>query len=583
MVISVAVCARADFGSLSLCLKALEAEGVQPLIVNAPRGHGLARARNEALAASDADVLAFVDDDVAVCPGWLDALEHAWRAAPEHRGCIGGPIAARFIGPRPAWLTDAMMGVLGVAAGRTFHGGNVSFRTDALRGIEGFWPARGRPELHDWFSEEHHAQHELAAAGWSSAQEPRAVAERLVETAHLTRRQLLERRMRYGARSALIGESRPRLAAARGLASSTVGTALAAMQGDDVRATDRAARAAHNAGALLAPIIAHADLQPTAAQTPFRHSVAPPQPRWSRWRRGFASGPIVLMYHRVDDSADGAGVTPAGFASHMEVVASEATPTPLEAIVSGDAPDDAVAITFDDGYAQTMRNVLPALEAADVPATLFVSTGHVSAQRGFWWDEVRRLLRCAADRPLRLTIDGETRAWARAGAAASHLAAWLQPKAPETIDQAMAELRAWAGQPPTLPDAERPLTLDELRALSASPLIDIGAHTRTHPNLRHVDPSRRLDELAACREDLAEWLNIDPPRGLAYPFGVPGADVDLATRRAAEEAGFGYAALSVTGTVTSGTDRYALPRVAAQDTDALASMLRRGARSGAQS
>jgi peptidoglycan/xylan/chitin deacetylase (PgdA/CDA1 family) len=257
----------------------------------------------------------------------------------------------------------------------------------------------------------------------------------------------------------------------------------------------------------------------------------------------------------------------------MEVLASQGTPTPLEVIVSGDAPPDAVAVTFDDGYAETMRNVLPALEATDVPATLFVSTGHVSQQRGFWWDELLRLLRSAADRPLRLTIDGEKRAWARGGAAASHLVAWLQPKAPEVIDQAMSELRVWAGRPPELLEAERPLTVDELRALSASPLIDVGAHTRTHANLRCVDPARRLDELAGCREDLALWLNR-LPRGLAYPFGVLGADVDPATRTAAENAGFVYAALSGGGAVTSWTDRYALPRVVVQDAGALASMLR---------
>jgi peptidoglycan/xylan/chitin deacetylase (PgdA/CDA1 family) len=578
MVITVAVCARSDFRSLSLCLRALEAEGVEPLLVNAPPGQGLAQARNEALAASYADVLAFVDDDVAVCRGWLDALHDAWSLAPENRGCIGGPIGARFIGPRPPWLTDATLGVLGVTGGgRTFHGGNVSFRADALRGIGGFWPARGRPELHDWFSEEHYAQHELAAAGWSAAREPRAPVERLVDTAHFSRRQLLARRMRYGARSALIGERRPRPVAARALALSTVGTALAALAGDGARATERAARASENAGVLLAPLIAHGDLQPTAAETPFRHSVAPPQPRWSRPPlRGTARGPIVLLYHRVDGDP-GAGSTPANFRSQMEVLSRHGTPTPLEVIVSGDAPADAVAVTFDDGYAETMRNVLPALEATDVPATLFVSTGHVSHQRGFWWDELLRLLRSVADQPLRLTIDGEKRAWARGGAAAPHVVAWLQPKAPEVIDQAMDELRGWAGQPPELTDAERPLTVDELRGLSASPLIDVGAHTRTHANLRCVDPARRFDELKGCREDLAQWLNC-PPRGLAYPFGVLGADVDPATRAAAEDAGFVYAALSGGGAVRSRTDRYALPRMVVQDAAALASMMPNAAR-----
>ena len=83
-----------------------------------------------------------------------------------------------------------------------------------------------------------------------------------------------------------------------------------------------------------------------------------------------------------------------------------------------------------------MRRALPMLTRAGVPATVFVSTGHVAGQRGFWWDEVSRLLRHGRDRPLRLTVDGDVRSWARAGRAERHVVAWLQPKAPEVIDRA---------------------------------------------------------------------------------------------------------------------------------------------------
>jgi peptidoglycan/xylan/chitin deacetylase (PgdA/CDA1 family) len=580
MGVAVAVCARAGSGSLDACVDALRADGVEPIVVPVPRGRGLAQARNEALARTEAEVLAFVEDDIAVLPGWHRALATAWAAAPGDRGCIGGPIGVRFVTPRPAWLSDGLLGVLGVTSGgRTFHGGNVSFRADALRGIGGFWPARGRPELHDWFSEEHHAQHELAAAGWTAAAEPAAVVERIVDPARLTRRQLLERRARYGARSALIGERRPLPVAARALASSAAGAAVAALRRDEVLVAERAARAVENAGALLAPIVARRDLQPAATRTPFRHSIAPPAPpvwRARTLRRG--SGPIVLAYHRVDDSP-GASVSPAHFAAQIEAVRSRYTPAPLEWIVTGQAPPDAVAVTFDDGYAETMRNALPTLAAANVPATLFVATGHVGDQRGFWWDEVARLLRATPGRPLRLTIEGQTRAWADASSAERHLVGWLQPKAPEVVAQAVAELRAWAGDAPELPADERPLSVDELRELSASGLIEVGAHTRTHPNLRWTAPTRRIEELAGSRDDLARWLHIDPPTGLAYPFGVPGADVDPATRAAAAQAGFRYAVLTAPGRVTARTDRFALPRVAPRDAgvDALLAQMSRAA------
>jgi peptidoglycan/xylan/chitin deacetylase (PgdA/CDA1 family) len=566
--IAITICARPRAPTLGTSLAALRAEGAEPVVVPVAVRRGLAEARNQALAATGAEVLAFVDDDVAVGPGWLEALERAWDTAADHVGCVGGPIGARFLGPRPDWLVDDLLGVLGVAdQGATFHGGNVSFRTDALRGVGGFWPARGRAELRDWFSEEHFAQHELADVGWSALAEPGMVADRLIDPALLTRLDVLQRRARYGARSALIGERRPRGAAALIAARSAVGAVAAVAASDGVQATERAARAVENAGVLAAPLIATRDLEPVAEHTPFRHSIAQPPPRAWR-RRSRPAGPIILVYHRVDDGPDGPGISPERFAAHMEVLQDRRMPVTLQEIVAGRAPAEAVAVTFDDGYAATMRNVLPALEATGVPATVFVPTAHVANGRAFWWDEVPRLLRCIGDAALRLTIGAETRAWARAAQAERHVISWLQPKTPEAIHDLVDELRRRAGSPAGEYESERPLTVDELRELSTRPLMTIGSHTRSHINLRFASPQRRSEELEGSRADLARWLGTTPPAGLAYPFGIPGADVDGATTRAAAEAGFDHAVVIAAGTVTARSDQLALPRVPAPDVDA---------------
>jgi glycosyltransferase involved in cell wall biosynthesis len=67
--IAVTVGVRAASTTWHQCLQALRAEGVEPLLFDVPPGQGLAHARNAALASTSADVLAFVDDDVAVEPG----------------------------------------------------------------------------------------------------------------------------------------------------------------------------------------------------------------------------------------------------------------------------------------------------------------------------------------------------------------------------------------------------------------------------------------------------------------------------------------------------------------------------------
>jgi GT2 family glycosyltransferase len=62
----------------------------------APRG--LNAARNTALAATDADLVCFVDDDVEVRPGWLEALRRAAGECPDEVAVLTGPIHARFDG-----------------------------------------------------------------------------------------------------------------------------------------------------------------------------------------------------------------------------------------------------------------------------------------------------------------------------------------------------------------------------------------------------------------------------------------------------------------------------------------------------
>jgi GT2 family glycosyltransferase len=68
--------------------------GARYLRHEAPRG--LNAARNTALVATDAELVCFVDDDVAVRPGWLAALVRAAGECPEDVAVFTGPIHARF-------------------------------------------------------------------------------------------------------------------------------------------------------------------------------------------------------------------------------------------------------------------------------------------------------------------------------------------------------------------------------------------------------------------------------------------------------------------------------------------------------
>jgi GT2 family glycosyltransferase len=76
------------------------AEGAGARYVAHERPRGLNAARNTAIAATDADWLFFVDDDVEARPGWLEALLAAAHDAGDDVAVLAGAIHARLDNPR---------------------------------------------------------------------------------------------------------------------------------------------------------------------------------------------------------------------------------------------------------------------------------------------------------------------------------------------------------------------------------------------------------------------------------------------------------------------------------------------------
>ncbi|MCW3001555.1 MAG: polysaccharide deacetylase family protein [Conexibacter sp.] len=564
-------------------LAALAVGGIgDAAVVELVRPGAWAAARNSALEhAGDVDVLALVDHDVRVDPGWAAALRAAWEApGAQHIGAVGGPLRGQGA---PPWLVGDHAEVLalheGVDRPGPFPGGNVAFRTAALRGVGGFFPARGHAAARDTVGEDRRAQRELEAAGWLVVAVPGMGAAR--DLSGLRPADLVRRRLHTGARTATLGGTR-RIDGLSLLGRAGAAAAARMLRGDRQGAVDRAAWAAHGAGGVLGRPLAHAGLQPDRASTALRPDVAPAEPHpWAprRTRRLRPAGRVhgaILLYHRVAEvGADplALAVTPEHFAEQLAVLRERWSPAPLAAVADGSAGDQAVAITFDDGYHDNLLHALPALAAAEVPATLFASTGHVATGEGYWWDAVTTSLASSADGVLELDLPDGRRAWAPAGdeqraAVAAHVHAALRTRDHATITAAVAALHAWAGAPetPVPADRDRPMTVEELRELAAAGPFDVQAHGRTHLSLAHAPAASRDAELRGGADDLALWLGARPTV-FSYPFGVPGVDVDEATKAATRAVGYVHATVNAPGLVRSGTDPHALPRLAVPDVD----------------
>lgn len=283
-------------------------------------------------------------------------------------------------------------------------------------------------------------------------------------------------------------------------------------------------------------------------------------------RRAFP-GSLVLLYHRVASPERDPWklcTRPRHFAEHLEVLRGRVCRL---AEIPESRPSGRVALTFDDGYADALSAARPLLERYGAPATVFVATGGARDGRPFWWDELDALIARPRELPERLELraGGALHRFETGGACPRErlvraLHALLGDLDGTARSDALRALRSWAGVDDPVPASDRPLDRDGLRSLAAGGLVEIGAHTVSHPRLPSLSRAAQEREIRESRDFLAELLG-PRPTSFAYPHGLERA----ATRRIVHEAGFARACTSAPGVVRSGTDPLRLPRSEAPD------------------
>jgi peptidoglycan/xylan/chitin deacetylase (PgdA/CDA1 family) len=276
------------------------------------------------------------------------------------------------------------------------------------------------------------------------------------------------------------------------------------------------------------------------------------------------------MYHRVATPARdpyGLAVHPDQFAAQVEELLRLGRVVPLEELAATRSPSQ-VAITFDDGYVDNATVAAPLLSAAGLPATWFITTGRLG-QRRFWWDRLAdALLGPHAPDFVDVTVDGkdlwlDLHTGEARRTALRFLHRRLRPLPPEVLEDSVAEVIGRLCCPQRDDGKDVTMTVAQLRRLADLPLQEVGAHTRTHLQLRDQDPTLQREEVQGSIEDLSTLLGR-PVRTFAYPFGSPGAVGTLAPRLVAE-VGCRLAVSTTPGPVGRRSDRYSLPRLTVQN------------------
>lgn len=141
----------------------------------------------------------------------------------------------------------------------------------------------------------------------------------------------------------------------------------------------------------------------------------------------------------------------------------------------------------------------------------------------------------------------------------------LQPMTTEARRIVVEEIIHWAGIDVTGPVEDWPLTHAEAVNLADGDLIDVGAHTVSHPQLGSMPLDVQRDEIVGGKVQL-EQLFGRSIRLFAYPFGRS-CDYTADTVSLGREANYDAACSNFSGVVRPGTDRWQLPRFQVHDWD----------------
>lgn len=278
-------------------------------------------------------------------------------------------------------------------------------------------------------------------------------------------------------------------------------------------------------------------------------------------------GPVfpILTYHRVNDHRDPffAALPTTVFEGQVQHLARHYTVLAVEELVdrmrAGAVPRNAAAITFDDGYRDTLTHAAPILAGYGLPATVFLATGFIGTTEVPWYDRLANALKVSP----RTSVIAPTGEQLALESVEDRLRALVQTRShlktlsEELFHRALSNLLESLGSTERQSTKNAMLSWDDVHALRGLG-FRIGAHTVTHPILSRVTAERARAEVLGSREMIQGACGA-PPRAFAYPNGQP-ADYTSEVIDVVREAGFSCAVTTRFGLNTERTSPWELRR-----------------------
>lgn len=272
----------------------------------------------------------------------------------------------------------------------------------------------------------------------------------------------------------------------------------------------------------------------------------------------------ILIYHRVlpeEDFMRPNEPTIDAFTWQMELISRYFSPLSmtdaLDLMEKGQLPNNAICVTFDDGYADNEEYALPVLQKWNVPATVFVSTGFMNGGR-MWNDTIIEVLRNSDDHICLESIglgSYETITNDQKREAAVDIISRI--KYMESSKRANITKLIESTATKKLP-VDLMLNNEALLNLVKAG-VEIGGHTVNHPILATLSNMEALDEIKQGKKILESIIN-KRVRYFAYPNGKPHQDYHLDQAEVVKNIGFDAAVTTEWGVSSTLSDKLQLAR-----------------------
>lgn len=239
----------------------------------------------------------------------------------------------------------------------------------------------------------------------------------------------------------------------------------------------------------------------------------------------------IICYHRVipdnkfkllEGPHKNLSINESLFEEHISVLSKKETLVTMDQMhehLLGNSSSYVVALTFDDGYKDNLNYALPILEKYNVPATIYVTTSFPDGDTWTWWFEIWDYIE--KNNYIKLNFKNVEREWDTSTKKGKN-------KCYKFFDSFLISLKKEEQiilfeslTQTSMRKQNKDLFLNwgDLKILKKHPLITIGAHTHSHPNLSIMKDSEVLFEISYSKKLLENKLKqkIDH---FAYPYGT---------------------------------------------------------------